>query len=484
MKTIRTSMLLLVLISLTGMLFAGGFALSGVGSKSQSMGGNFRALADDGTAIYWNPAGLGFFGENHLLLAGTGILPSNKYEYTGANPGWIKEEVEAEKNLFLFPNLYAVKGGESRLKYGLGLFVPAGLGATWDSYKLPETMPVPTGVDSLGNPVFSPLTWKDGFPTNDLKSSIAVIDVHPTVAYQITPCLSFGMGVSLMYGKVTIVKLMPHIHADPDSSYGYYMPTLFKMEGDGYGYGANFGLLFKKDRLGVGLTGKLPSIIKLEGDANVDLYVNNVISAGMTGPLAVGPFNASTKTGGKADLKLPGDIGLGLKYDITDKWLVTADFVYTTWSEFDRVDIDLDPANLVLQAPHPANPDSMVTFASIPADRTLPTDWEDTIRFGIGTQYQLSDCLALRAGYYYDDTPIPDETMTPTFPDINEKHSLNLGAGYTMGNWSFELNYQNIMFPEREITTQTYDANMVPVNNVGIYNNIVHAFNFGIGMRF
>ena len=37
---------------------AGGFALSGVGSKAIGMGGAFRGLADDWSAAYWNPAGL------------------------------------------------------------------------------------------------------------------------------------------------------------------------------------------------------------------------------------------------------------------------------------------------------------------------------------------------------------------------------------------------------------------------------------------
>src|SRR5690348_6057370 len=45
---------------------AGGFERPGMGARAESMGGAFVGLADDWTAIYWNPAGL-------ASLKGTGI---------------------------------------------------------------------------------------------------------------------------------------------------------------------------------------------------------------------------------------------------------------------------------------------------------------------------------------------------------------------------------------------------------------------------
>ena len=34
--------------------------LTGIGTRAQSMGGNFRSIADDYSAMFWNPAGLAF----------------------------------------------------------------------------------------------------------------------------------------------------------------------------------------------------------------------------------------------------------------------------------------------------------------------------------------------------------------------------------------------------------------------------------------
>ena len=39
--------------------YAGDFLTLGVGARPLGMGGSFAAIADDSTAAYWNPAGLG-----------------------------------------------------------------------------------------------------------------------------------------------------------------------------------------------------------------------------------------------------------------------------------------------------------------------------------------------------------------------------------------------------------------------------------------
>ena len=56
--------------------FGGGMALSGIGAKAISMGGAFRGLADDATAMYWNPAGLANMEDISIDLGGTFIMPS------------------------------------------------------------------------------------------------------------------------------------------------------------------------------------------------------------------------------------------------------------------------------------------------------------------------------------------------------------------------------------------------------------------------
>ncbi|MDY6915818.1 MAG: hypothetical protein SVM86_05855 [Candidatus Cloacimonadota bacterium] len=68
-------------VMLTGAaLLANGLSLNSIGTKALGMGGAFVGLADDGTAIYWNPAGL--IGQsNAAQFCLTDLIPIVKYEY-------------------------------------------------------------------------------------------------------------------------------------------------------------------------------------------------------------------------------------------------------------------------------------------------------------------------------------------------------------------------------------------------------------------
>jgi len=56
--------------------YAGEFLNIGVGGRALGMGGAFTGLADDGTAAYWNPAGLGQLDRKELnLMYSPGVVP-------------------------------------------------------------------------------------------------------------------------------------------------------------------------------------------------------------------------------------------------------------------------------------------------------------------------------------------------------------------------------------------------------------------------
>lgn len=72
MKMKKPLTILLILI-LSSQVFAGKYAAEflriGVGSRALGMGGAFVAIADDGTASYWNPAGLGSLSQHQVLFS-------------------------------------------------------------------------------------------------------------------------------------------------------------------------------------------------------------------------------------------------------------------------------------------------------------------------------------------------------------------------------------------------------------------------------
>ena len=53
---------------------AGGFDTKGLGSRQLSMGGATLGLADDWSAIFWNPAGLAFLKGSEFIIEGHGMI--------------------------------------------------------------------------------------------------------------------------------------------------------------------------------------------------------------------------------------------------------------------------------------------------------------------------------------------------------------------------------------------------------------------------
>jgi long-chain fatty acid transport protein len=451
MRIFKLTLMTAILLSFCiGSLFAGGFALSGIGSKAISLGGAFRGMADDPTAMYWNPAGLGFMTNSKLAIAGAGIMPTVEFQNNQALPGFTADNIKCDPKLWMFPNIYMVKASESKFKWGLGVYVPYGLGATYDLFDLPATMPV-AGVGNV------PLTWTAGFPEKETKSSIGIVDAHPTVAYQLSDNVSLGAGLSVYYGMISISKVKPH------ALLSYYLPTTMKLEGTGMGYGANLGMLWKvSDSAQIGLSGKIPATVKLKGDADIITWISDVVNTGNplipgTSALALG-FNPDIT----ADLNLPGDIGWGFSLKATPKWTLNADFSYTFWSNLDKITIEMDSIN-ILGTPM--------------TESELSTKWNDTFRVCLGTQYQMEK-IALRGGFFFDQSPAPDETLTPTLPDTADKYSGNFGLGWQLGKFLLDLNYEHVFFAQREIKTQTLD------NMAGTYKNGVNAFNMGLTYNF
>ncbi|MBP1769288.1 MAG: long-chain fatty acid transport protein, partial [Candidatus Aminicenantes bacterium] len=80
MKSIvRVSLVLALAAVLTTGLFANGLNLNGFGARAAAMGGAFVGLANDYTAVYWNPAGLALIKQPTFGLTGDILIPKATY---------------------------------------------------------------------------------------------------------------------------------------------------------------------------------------------------------------------------------------------------------------------------------------------------------------------------------------------------------------------------------------------------------------------
>jgi long-chain fatty acid transport protein len=459
--------------AITANVYGGGLALSGVGSKAIGMGGAFRGLADNWSAAYWNPAGLAQLEQSEVNVMGILINPMPEYNpdyrYGNFDVGYKNGEFRYPKDEAHFvPNVscfYKMKDRDD-ITFGISIFVPYALGSEWDLF------------DPLYDDVVA------SYPVIDHSATLKVIDYHPSIAKSFfDEKLMLGVGFSALNGDVEFQKTYLTEFSFLDYPHNI-VATDGVIKGEGWGYGANFGMLYKlSEKLQFGNSGKTPSTIKLDGDVNSTLYaIDNLTLENSSRANATTlidsmkiDFIFSNPTLGarnwtknaKADLKLPGDIGLGIAYDASDKLKLTMDFAYTMWSRLDSIVVVSDTSSPPFY---------------IPSDTTssIVTKWDNTLRFSAGGLYQIIEPLQLRFGFFLDPSPIPDETFSPLFLDIGTKYSGNLGAALTLDKWEIGYNFEYIHFGEREIASSGSDF----INYPGLFKAYLIANHVSMTYRF
>src|SRR5512146_2945577 len=60
------------------------FLKIGVGARASGMGESFVAMANDASALFWNPAGIAQFKDNEVIAAHANWLVDIKHDFAGA----------------------------------------------------------------------------------------------------------------------------------------------------------------------------------------------------------------------------------------------------------------------------------------------------------------------------------------------------------------------------------------------------------------
>ncbi|MDD5774236.1 MAG: outer membrane protein transport protein, partial [bacterium] len=159
-------------------IFAGGIEIREIGAKASSMGGAFRAIADDGTSVFWNPAGLTQINGQSVTAEASFVQMKSKirqnYYDSNVISGYKTVNVEQKKAWELVPTIAYTGEINKELKYGLGVYVQHGLGAEFDFFSDPVNYP--------------------DYPEFDWKSAGNFISIHPALAKQINERVSVGIG--------------------------------------------------------------------------------------------------------------------------------------------------------------------------------------------------------------------------------------------------------------------------------------------------
>jgi long-chain fatty acid transport protein len=259
---------------------------------------------------------------------------------------------------------------------------------------------------------------------------------NPSVAYKVNDKLSVAGGVEIIKGKFIVRKNISPLAGGGD----------VKTDVEDTAVAFNLGLTYDvNDMMSVGLTYRSP--VHFEGDGSVEVQGSPVPGLDGNGQCTM-----------TADFPASYTVGVGLTplEDLT----IEFDVVYTQWEQFDRIEFDFSGTGL---------PDKNEDFND-----------KSTWRFQLGAEYRVTDWLALRAGYVYDQTPTRHEYASPMLP-ANDRQMFTLGAGYKWDGWTLDVAGMYIITKEREGMTmsdgyQTYDVDFKHGRTWGLGTSIGYHF--------
>jgi long-chain fatty acid transport protein len=355
-KTIIALTVMAALAAMSGSALAGGFGLatqSGSGTGNAFAGG--AAVADDASVAWSNPAGMTLLPAGmHVAGALHMIKPSFKFQNGGST------------------GAYAPSGTGDGGDGGGWNFVPNGFFSMDLSPKL-----------RMGVALNAPFGLKTDYDAGwrgqitALKSEIKSVNINPSLAYKLSDTVSIGGGVSVQ-----------KLQAELTGFTGSAAAGNSKLSADDTSYGFNLGLMVQASPgTRFGFTYRSSIKYELEGTASF---------SGAAAPLLGSNV--------KASLRVPESASASVFTALNPKWDVMGDITWTRWSQVQQLDVIRTTANGAGGA----------VGSTL---NSLPFQWSDTWRLGIGANYKVSDQTKLRFGVAYDRTPTNDAKRTPRLPD-------------------------------------------------------------------
>jgi len=394
--------------------FPSGFQIMTQGARATGMGLAFTAVANDPSAIFYNPAGLGWM-EHYEASVGGSLLSRVKGDFEGSNPypGSVTEHYQ--KQNFLLPTIYAVAPLMKDLNFGLGVFAPYGLGLRWEN----------------------PETWTGRFISQN--AVIQSTDVNPVLSFRIVPQLAIAAGADLRFSKVQLERNQAAVNPFTNSVVDVAHIKLNSDLVDNHGWGWNVGLLFKPvEMFSIGAAYRSKITVDYDGKAKFTQRPtgNAAFDAAVGAQLPKGEHAVKTS------IEFPATVNIGVAVQAMPPLTVSAEADWTQWSSFQSLDI---------------------LFPDLPALAIHRQDlWKNSWAYRVGLEYKVTREFAVRAGYYYDKTPQPLFDAGPILSD-NNRNVYTIGFGYNTERWGVDIGDAYIRFKDRDARSANTD------NFFGIY---------------
>ena len=326
------------------------------------------AVADDASVVARNPALMSLFKDKQISVAGIAVIPDVSLKGESAAYGLDESSIDDDS---IAPSA----------------FIPAGY------FTMPLNDKVSLGFGAFSNFGLS-TEFKDDYAAGSIagETEIVTVNMNASASYKINEQFSLGLGLNYVYADAKVIR---NAGANP---LGLPANTqIAHLEGDDYGFGWNIGAMYQLDENNrFGFNYRSETDIDFEGE-----YSNQL-------PAAVGGF-AGTTVPGELKLTLPAIAEFSGSHQLDKKLGVHYSILWTGWDSFQK-----------LEAYTPSKEAPVFSKEE---------NFSDSMRYSIGTDYQYSDALLLRAGIAYDESPADQSNLSISIPDT-DRFWFSFGGNY------------------------------------------------------
>jgi long-chain fatty acid transport protein len=396
----RITVLLLFVCLAATTSFGGGYQVGLHSIRNNGMGLIGTSLSYDASSLFYNPGGAAFVSSKWSFSGGISlIMARGTFQARDVNyQATLKHQINTP---FYF---YAAFKPTKNLSVGLAINTPYGNSLGWE--------------DPTGN------NWKGRYLIQDI--SFKAITYQPTVSYKFKDIIGIGVGLVYATGTVDMTKSIPLQDASGDGS--------LNIKGSTSNWGFNAGIMVHPDKgwsIGVSYRSKIEMSVK---GADATFTVPQSLSTNF-------PNN-------KVDvmLPLPANLDLGISYEFgkEKQWMIGVNFCEVFWSTYDSLVFDFETKTAAV-------------------NRTAtPALYFDQLIERIGVQYKASKVWTVRAGAYYDPSPVSNAYLNPQTPSTTQ-FALTCGLSvYPVKGLSIDASFAYLFGKQR-------DGIFTPENFAGTY---------------
>ena len=362
------------------------------------------AVAENASTIFFNPAGMTQLKDREFSVGVAAIGPSFKFSDTNSSVGLLAGSGAGGDagSWAAVPNAYLSWALNKDLYVGVGLSAPFGLKTEYSS------------------------PWIGSAQSNSF--AVETLNLNPSIAYRVNDAVSVGAGVSYQHIDAKYKRLAAvETASGVPGSVLVKAPVVATLAGDAWGWNVG-GLFTLSPATKVGISYR-SAIIQ---DTTGDVVTSSSIPA----------VNIAKSSNVKASLKLPDMAILSATHQLDNKWQLLGDISWTGWSSISQLDLIRTNGT-----------------SSGQSAQTLITDFRDTWRIAVGTNYQYSQDMKLKFGLAFDQTPVKGAaTRLVSLPD-NDRTQLSAGAQWALsGGSTLDLGIAYLYLPDASIANdQTPD---------------------------